>query len=180
MRLLPILAASLVLASAANAAENSTVFLEGQGTLVIPHLVLGDDIYYAQMDRANLNSFTFNLDTATAVVVTPQASDDWATALELVGNWTAEGKDVELALDADGTYNWNGPGGVETGTYTLDEDTGVLFFRALEDANGEGGLSHPKSAIRVSRDGDNLVATLTRRQDGVQVDTDITLVPVAE
>jgi hypothetical protein len=180
MRLIPLLAASLVLGSAANAAENETVFLEGQGTLVIPRLVIGDDIYYAQMDRANLNGYTFNLDTTTAVDVTPEPSDQWATALEVVGNWTAEGSTVELALDADGTYNWNGPGGVETGTYTLDEYTGVIFFRALEDANGEGGLSHPKNAIRVSRDGDNLVATLSRRQNGTQVDTDLTLVPAAE
>ena len=180
MRLLPILATSLVLGSAANAAENETVFLDGQGTLVIPHLVIGDDIYYTQMDRANLSGYTFNLDTTTSVVVTPKPSDDWATAMEVVGNWTAQGKDVELAIDADGTYNWNGPGGVETGTWTLDEDTGVLFFHALEDANGEGGLSHPKGAIRVSRDGDNMIATLSRRQAGTQVDTEITLIPVAE
>lgn len=74
----------------------------------------------------------------------------------------------------------DGPDGVETGTYTLDDDTGVIFFRALEDANGEGGLSHPKSAIRVSRDGANLVATLSRREAGVQVDNELTLVPVAD
>lgn len=184
MRMPSVLLATLLSASPLLAAENETIFLPQQGKLVIPHLVLGDDIYFVVLNRTNPNTYNFNLDAASVTKVTPQAGDDWASRDEIIGDWAAtELPGVTLGIFASGSYSIIVPAedgctaGAEAGTWTYDEDTGVFFARAVSDTNGDCGLSHPDGAIRLERVGANLRATIVESDNGTQQVMQLTLTP---
>jgi len=185
-RLLPALLAAAVMAvPAAQASDNETVFLPAQGKLVIPHLRLNNEIYFVILERtSNPAIYNFNLLPATITKITPQPGDDWATELEIIGDWTIpELPGVSLGIFASGEYSITTPAedgcdaGTETGTWTLDEETGVFFPIAVTDANGECGLSHPSGVSRMKRDGANLKILLNEEDNGVQQVIEITAVP---
>lgn len=175
-----LLAAAIVASPAVNAAENEAVLNPAEGKLILPHVVVGDEVYYAQLDRIG-NTYTFDVNEASVVNITPQEGDDWATAEELVGDWSLQGSaDHTLTFDADGTFTAAVPAsagctaGAETGTWTIDSTTGVFTTSIVEDANGVCGLSHFNGMIRVEREVDDLVATLYSFDGGQQTQTPVT------
>lgn len=176
-RLLPVLFATIALvgSTAASASENEPIFLTSQGRLVIPHLRLGNEIYYVILNRTPAPGYNFNLAGATVTKITPQPGDDWATAAELVGDWVfPELPDARLGIFASGSYSIftpaedDCPAGAETGTWTMDEETGVFFATAVTDANADCGLSHPDGPLRVKRVGSNLEILVHEEGDNGQ------------
>jgi hypothetical protein len=185
-RVLPALfAATLVGLPAAQASENETIFLPAQGKLVIPHLRLNNEIYFVILNRTpNPAVYNFTVQAPTITRITPQPGDDWATAAEVVGDWVITGlPGIRLGIFGSGSYSMTTPAdedcaaGAETGTWTLDEETGVFFAVAQSDTNGECGLSHPDGALRFKRVGANLEAILTESENGVQQTVQLTLTP---
>lgn len=184
-RLLPTLFAALAVSSpAVNASENETIFLPAQGKLVIPHLRLNNEIYFVILNRTSPTSYNFNLSAPTVTKITPQPGDDWATAAEVVGDWTIPAlPGVTLGIFASGAYSVTTPAdedcpaGSESGTWTLDEETGVFFTVAVSDTNLDCGLSHPDGAFRLKRVGANLEATISEVDNGVQQTYSLTLTP---
>jgi hypothetical protein len=167
-KLLPtLIAASGMLCASGQAAEPQAQFVNDQGMLVIPHLNLGNEIYYVQLDRTDPNGYVFSLNGGSVVKVTPAEGDDWASADEVLGEWKMEDfAGLTITFGADGSYELDHPAeddctaGIESGTYGYSEDTGVLYVRVLTDGNGECGLSHPDGPVRASRDGADLLLTI--------------------
>lgn len=185
-RLLPALFAAAIMGMpAAQASDNETIFLPAQNKLVIPHLRLNNEIYYVILDRTpNPATYNFNLVPASITKITPQPGDDWATEMEVVGDWSLPDlPGVSLGIFASGSYTAVTPAdedcvaGTESGTWTLDEETGVFFPIAVSDGNGECGLSHPDGAIQVKREGANLIIILHEIENGVQQTIEITAIP---
>ena len=184
-RMLPALIATTVLASpVATASENDPVFLASQGRLVIPHLRLGNEIYFVILNRTNPNGYNFNLAGASVTNVTPRPGDDWASPSEVVGDWVSPDiPGVQLGIFASGAYSVvtpadeDCPAGTETGTWTMDESTGVFFAVAVTDGNSDCGLSHPDGAARVKRVGANLQVTFYEEENGMQQIQQVTLQP---
>jgi hypothetical protein len=178
-------AAAVMSIPVAQASDNETIFLPAQGKLVIPHLRLGNEIYYAILNNVpNPNAYQFNLQTATVFNITPQPGDAWATKAQIVGDWKmAEVAGATLGIFASGSYSVvtaaepGCPAGTETGTWTFDERTGVFFAVAVTDANGDCGLSHPDGAVRIKRVGSNLQVTVKEVENGVQQTLQLTLTP---
>jgi hypothetical protein len=184
-RLLPALFAAIVAVSpATKASENDSLFINAQGKLVIPDLRIGNDTYFVILQRSNLAGYNFNLSAATVVKVTPQPGDDWASRTEVVGDWTIqEIPGVALGIFASGSYSVSSPvepdcpAGTETGTWTIDESTGVFFPVAKVDPNGDCGFSHPDGVMRIKRVGANLEITLYETENGKQVVNKVTAQP---
>lgn len=178
------MASCLIGLPAAQASDNETIFLNSQGKLVIPHLRLGNEIYFVILDRTNLGAYNFNLDGNSVTKITPQPGDDWASRSEVVGDWAfPELPGVALGIFASGSYSITTPAedgcpaGTETGTWTHDESTGVFMPVAVTDANSDCGLSHPEGVIRIKRVGANLVVTFVQEENGGQQTVQITGVP---
>jgi hypothetical protein len=179
-----LLAASVIGSAGIQASETETIFLPDQGKLIIPHLILNNEIFYVQLNRTNPTTYNFNLDVASVTKITPQPGDDWAMASELVGDWSATDIEGPLGIFANGNYSIvtaaeeDCPAGTETGTWSFDEDTGVFFARALVDGNGDCGLSHPDGVVRIKRVGANLEVMVTETANGQQMTGTLILVPL--
>jgi hypothetical protein len=133
------------------AAENESIFIANQGRLIIPHLILGNEVYYVQLERTG-TAYSFNLLGPSVTKVIPNPNDNWATAEQILGDWKIkDDEEIELSIEADGTFTLNlpadleepCPAGMETGRYSYNADTGVFSPRVITDANGICGLSHP-------------------------------------
>jgi hypothetical protein len=180
-----VFAAAVLSTPVVQASDNETIFLPAQGKLVIPHLRLGNEIYYAILNRTpNANLYQFNLENATVFKITPQPGEVWATRTQVVGDWKlAEVPGATLGIFASGSYSVTTPAeegcpaGTETGTWTLDERTGVFFAVAVTDANGDCGLSHPDGAVRIKRVGANLEVIVKEVENGVQQTVQLNLSP---
>jgi hypothetical protein len=148
---IPVAAATLLLSSPGIADENESLFISSQGRLIIPHLNLGNEVYYVQLERVGAN-FTFNLLGPSVTNVTPAAGDSWATTAQILGNWKlADDPDINLDLEADGSFTLTlpadneepCPAGAETGKYSYNPDTGVFLPRVQTDNNAHCGFSNP-------------------------------------
>ena len=106
------------------------------------------------LDHAAFTPFT----VAAVMQRAPQA---------IVGAWQfgngASDDSGAVVFIANGTYFLMEDGaiseedGLESGTYTWNEDTGVLTVSATFDNNGDAGLSDPAGTMTVEIDGDSLL-----------------------
>jgi hypothetical protein len=178
-----LLATSLFAFPAAQASENEAVFINAQGMLVIPHLNLGNEIYYVQLRRMNPQTFDFRLIPGSVTKITPNATDKWAAVKDIVGDWVIEVQPaVSLTFEADGSYKMSGPAdedcvaGGETGTWNYDADTGVVTFKTVTDTNGDCGLSHPEGVARIKTSGAKIVVIINEPTNGIPTPEEVTLI----
>jgi hypothetical protein len=142
---------SLVHCCPGQAAENESYFIPAQGRLIIPHLNMGNEIYFVELQRVG-SAYTFNLLGPSVTKITPAAGDSWASAAQILGTWKlADDASTTLDLQADGSFTLTlpadneepCPAGAETGKYSYNPDTGVFLPRVLTDNNAQCGFSNP-------------------------------------
>ncbi|MDX1491561.1 MAG: hypothetical protein R3332_09750 [Pseudohongiellaceae bacterium] len=151
--------------------------------LVLPHLQIGDSIFYATLNLADAATLTFVADASSFEDFTaPAAVGDTVntSADAIVGTWGFPGSDTTITFNSDGSYSQfqaeaedegSCPaGGTESGTYTWAPETGVLLSNATVDNNGECGLSNPRDGVplRIFIDGDAM--QILERGDGTPLE----------
>ncbi|MDX1491910.1 MAG: copper resistance protein NlpE N-terminal domain-containing protein [Pseudohongiellaceae bacterium] len=170
------------------AAESETYYDPVRGVLVIPHLVLGSNVFHVTFSLDNPETLSFVLDAQSIADITPTEESLGVSADAIIGTWTGDNGDTSTTLEfrSDGSYTLdnvlNGEDdscqtGTETGTYTWEPSTSVLVVKVETDTNLQCGLSHPDAGgetggvFRAPISGDTLLigevtssetATLTR------------------
>ena len=150
---LMVIAPLVIAAGTTQADENESLFIASQGRLIIPHLNVGNEVYYVELQRKG-TAFTFDLLGPSVTKVTPSVNDAWASADQILGSWqlAAEGAaGPSLDIEADGSFTLTLPAdseegcsaGAETGKYSYNPDTGVFVPRVLTDGNQHCGFSNP-------------------------------------
>ena len=160
---------------AAHAANVESSFDGATGTIVLPNLVIGDQVYYVELNLLDANSLTFQVNLQTALEITPTEQSQTSVQSDLYGTWTIEevgGTDnLRLTFNSDGSYTHFeniGAGteeacvGDETGSYVWEPSTGVTSFSQATDTNGECGMSDPAGSFLFFVDGN----TLTLKETG--------------
>jgi len=173
-KLLPLLLSATALLATHNAtAQDAPEFRVDQGLLIIPNIRLGDDIYYVHLRRTNPAGYVFALEPASISIITPQPTDTWATQEELIGVWSPDDQlNLRITFDADGSFllehpaEEGCPAGNETGTWSYNEDTGVLLPRIETDGNSDCGFSHPDGVNRIRKTGTGLELVLQEPPEG--------------
>lgn len=173
----------------AYAANTDTYFDDATGVLIIPHLVLGGQVYYLTLSLEDAASFTFRLNIDSIAEITPTGSGSAVSADAIVGTWTDNNNnDVSTVLEfrSDGSYTLDATlhikdpscsTGREEGNYSWEPSTGMLVTSVTSDTNLECGLSHPASGgsrggafrfvvdgntLNISEPGSSETATLSR------------------
>lgn len=148
-----------MLATHATAAEVDAYFDSATGKLVIPHLELNNEVYYATLSLIDGATLTFRADPSTLTNITPPSVPNTSlntSASVIHGNWNIPGTQTTVTFNADGTYrhfevfpaNDNEcTTGTETGTYVWEPSTGLMLIRTLTDSNGPCGLSNPADNV---------------------------------
>lgn len=179
--LAPLLAAAALLSPLASASNVDAIYYQSQGKVVLPNLKVGNATYYVML-RQIPGQLAFTVDTRTLVNLLPTNFTP-AAAADLVGTFSPDWEPTTtLTFNANGTYSMSVSstddpscpknGGAESGTYQYEPTTGVLTAVALADANGECGLSHPDSPIRIKKEGTQLFVKM--REDGVDKEGTLT------
>lgn len=180
-RLIPAALSLLMLSTPSHASDTEAFFIAAQGKVVLPHLNIGNQVYYVELNRLGPSSLDFRLQTQTVTVITP-GTTVWATPAQLVGSWSpVDEATTTVTLAADGTFTLDSPAdptesppcpaGRETGKYQYNKDTGVLVFLVATDANGICGTSHPDGPTRIKVSGSNL--QLVQKDHGMEVVVDL-------
>lgn len=160
-----LLVLSLLILAPAYGANTETYFDAATGKLVIPHLLLGDKIYYLELSLVDSANLRFQVTGSSVVDVTPAANYVAPAATAVVGVWApANGMPIQITLNSDGSYRFTQPdnqcegnGDLETGTYQWDPKTSVFVARILTDSNGSCGFSSSKGAYQLIVDGSSLI-----------------------
>jgi len=132
------------------------------GTIVLPNLVIGDQVYFLELTLLDAATLTFRADLTTATEITPTEATASTVASDLWGTWGFTGTDIRLVFNSDGTYTFFeddadcGTGPNEAGTYSWEPSTGVFIPRVTLDENADCGLSHPRGADLLFVDGNTL------------------------
>ncbi len=140
------------------AANVDAYFDSATGKLVIPHLKLNGEVYYATLTLTDAANLRFQADLSSLATITPPvvASTVNASPAAIVGTWTDSrgANQLRVKFNADGTYEHfeiaidpNCVTGSETGTYAWEPSTGLLVATVLSDNNKECGLSHPRDRV---------------------------------
>ena len=150
----------------AGASGVDAVYYPDQGKVVLPNLKVGNQVYYAVLNKIpGTNDFRLNLSSVSNLSTPPSFTP--AARSDLIGTFTSVESPTSWAtLNDDGTYTqFQGPktdpgcpaaGGTETGTWQYEPSTGVFSALALTDANGECGFSHPSGLVRIKKVGTDL------------------------
>jgi len=179
--LIPTALSLLMLSGTSHASDTEAFFIAAQGKVVLPHLNIGNQVYYVELNRLSPTSLDFRLQTQTVTVITP-GTTVWATPAQLIGSWSpADEPNLTVTFAADGTFTLVSPGdptetppcpaGNETGKYQYSKDTGVLVFLVATDANGICGASHPDGPIRIRAAGTKL--QLFEKDGGIETVVDL-------
>ena len=142
-------------------------FDAASNTLELTDLQVGGQRYYVRLILTDINTLTFQLDAASIVEVTPDPARVGASAEDIVGTWDVDGEDATtLTFNSDGTYVQNQgagvdlescpQGGIESGAYAWDPETGILQATVLQDDNMSCGLSDNRPPFRIFVDGNSL------------------------
>ncbi|MES3008601.1 MAG: hypothetical protein V4751_12615 [Pseudomonadota bacterium] len=146
------------LSTSALAANVDAYFDTVTGKLVIPHLKLNGEVYYATLTLTDAANLRFQADVSSLTAITPPvvAPAINASASAIVGTWTdSRGVDkMRINFKANGTYEHfeiaedpNCVTGSESGSYVWEPSTGLLIATVGSDGNKECGLSHPRDRV---------------------------------
>jgi hypothetical protein len=81
-----LLAVAVALSPVANAANVDSIFYPAQGKVVLPHLKVGNAIYYVILRKVGTSN-DFRLDAASVTNLSPPLSYTPASQAELIGNF---------------------------------------------------------------------------------------------
>lgn len=152
------------------AAEVDATYSPSTGELIIPHLQVGGQVFYVQLQQQG-DTLTFKVVGPTLVNITPgnagHTNDDDAS---LDGVWEVEDDgstvtfigntyEIDSAPDVDECPN----GGIESGTFTWEKSTGLVSYKVTFDANAGCGISD-SGAIRMFQDG-NVIYGIEGKND---------------
>lgn len=151
----------LLSSSFATAAEVEAFFDASTNKLVLPHLEVNGEIFYATLTLIDGNSLTFRTDLENLVnLKVPEGQVVRPEGASIIGSWAKEGDPgTTVTFRSDKTYsqfeNNVTPGdttcsrGAESGTYSWEPTTGMLVARVTQDANKDCGLSGIGSSRRL-------------------------------
>ena len=161
-----LLALTATISSLAGASGVDAVYYPDQGKVVLPNLKVGNQVYYAVLNKLpGTNDFRLDLTSVNNLTTTPSFTP--AATSDLIGTFTsAENPTSSATINADGTYTMiQGPktdpncpaaGGTESGTWQYEPSTGVFSAVAIVDNNGTCGLSNPGGIVRIKKVGTTL------------------------
>ena len=144
----------------ASGAEVEAYFDAATNKLVLPHLEVNGQVYFARLVLIDAATLTFKAELSSLTDITPSAEVIALkqTASAIVGTWKSkDSTDTGVVIfRADGTYTQTQApgqdsecmlGGIETGTYRWDTTTGILIPVVLSDGNKTCGLSNPRGGV---------------------------------
>jgi hypothetical protein len=146
------------LTSSVTAANVDAYFDTATGKLVIPHLKLNGEVFYATLTLTDATNLRFQADITSLTSITPPvvAPTINASTAAIVGTWTdSRGVNaLRIKFNANGTYEHfevaddpNCVTGSESGTYAWEPSTGLVLATVLSDSNKQCGLSHPRDRV---------------------------------
>lgn len=148
-----------------SAQEVTPTFNESTGLLVLPNLEIGSESYFVELELIP-GTLNFSVASESIASVTPGSSgftNDSTASLN--GTWRVDGENATTVTFSGGNYQvdqsitTNCPnGGMETGTFRWDRDTGVITFKVATDENGDCGFSHNRGAVRFFVSGNTINA----------------------
>ncbi len=154
------------LSSLAGASGVDAVYYPDQGRVVLPNLKVGNQVYFAVLNKLpGTNDFRLDLTSVNNLSTTPSFTP--AATSDLIGTFTSvESPTSSATINADGTYTMiQGPktdpncpaaGGTESETWQYEPTTGVFSAIALVDNNGQCGFSNPQGIVRIKKVGTDL------------------------
>ena len=142
--------ACISLLPSSNASEVESVYRGATGNLILPHLLIGNKIYYVELNLIDPANLIFQVSKSSLVNITPAEDYIDPGPEAIVGTWIVSNElDQIVTLEADGTYTFyqpvqdeSCPPGTESGTYRWDSQTGVFTTIILQDENDECGFGN--------------------------------------
>lgn len=135
-------------------------FVSETGVLVMPHLLVGEQLYYATLTLTDAAKLEFQANLEEITDISPPVQVGVSVNLDtsdIIGRWsTSSASTMYIEFRSDGTYehfeksdgpddlgNIDCPTGKESGTYKWSPSSGILLSSTKSDANGPCGISHP-------------------------------------
>ncbi len=161
----------LALTTGADAGTTDAYYDAVANKIIMPHLLVDGETYYATLSFTDVENLIFQLDVESITNFTPPAGIGVTVNTDvenIVGYWIPPGGSVSefsILFRNDGSYSYfrgSDDGGCvageETGTYQWEPSTGVLLTTQTNDPNGSCGLSDPANGVpfRVFVDGNSL------------------------
>lgn len=150
-----------------SAAEVDAFFDAATNKLILPHLEVNGEIYYATLTLIDSNTLTFRTDLTSLVnVKAPTGQVINPTGSSIQGRWMVGSSTQDtIEFKSDGTYEQFqftvSPGdstcirGAESGRYSWERSTGMLVARPTQDANRDCGFSEYGYSRRLIVDSTN-------------------------